>query len=118
MRISITDEETIILCAGIKTGVEHHLLELKKIFGDDGVELLGSIYNNIYKERAKPISVAKKNATKKANEKRTKYAKEKIVSAINILRLESKKITIYSVSKKAGVSYNTAKKYKNFIESK
>jgi len=50
-------------------------------------------------------------ATQKATEARTKRAKKKIDNAINILRLENKPITHYSISKVAGVSYNTVKKY-------
>ena len=57
------------------------------------------------------ISGAKINAAAKATEARTKQAKEKIDNAINILRLENKKITHYSISKMSAVSYNTVKKY-------
>jgi len=46
-----------------------------------------------------------------ATEARTKQAKEKIQNAINILRMEDKKLTHYSIAKMAGVSYVTVKKY-------
>ena len=52
-------------------------------------------------------------AAEKATEARTAKAKEKIQNAINILRMENKKITYYSVAKTAGVSYSTVKKYIN-----
>ena len=47
----------------------------------------------------------------KATEARTAKAKEKIQNAINILRMENKKITHYSIAKTAEVSYLTVKKY-------
>jgi len=50
-------------------------------------------------------------ATKKATAKRTATAKKKIQNAVNILRIENKKITHYSVAKTACVSYTTVKKY-------
>jgi len=56
-------------------------------------------------------STKKAIATEKATEARTKKAKEKIQNAINILRLENKKITHYSIAKTADVSYVTVKKY-------
>ena len=53
-----------------------------------------------------------------ATEARIKRTKEKIVNAINILRMENKEITPYQVAKEAEVSYNTAKKYlKSFNEN-
>ncbi len=56
-------------------------------------------------------SAKKMVATDKATEARTARAKEKIQNAINILRMENKKITHYSIAKTAGVSYLTVKKY-------
>jgi len=50
-------------------------------------------------------------STSKATEIRMKRVKEKIVNAINLLRLEGKKITAYAVSKTSGVCYQTVKKY-------
>jgi tagatose-1,6-bisphosphate aldolase len=52
-----------------------------------------------------------KSATEIATKKRIDSAKKKIQDAINMLRLENKKITYYSISKQADVSYNTVKKY-------
>jgi len=52
-------------------------------------------------------------AAMKATEARMKKTKEKIVNAINILRMENKEITPYQVAKVSGVSYNSAKKYNN-----
>ena len=63
-------------------------------------------------------SINKANAAEKATEARTAKAKEKIQNAINILRMENKKITYYSVAKTAGVSYSTVKKYISLDEMK
>lgn len=49
----------------------------------------------------------------RATESRTKAAKEKIQNAINILRMENKKITHYSIAQTSGVSFTTVKKYLN-----
>jgi len=57
-------------------------------------------------------------AAEKATEARTAKAKEKIQNAINILRMEDKKITYYSIAKTAGVSYSTVKKYISLDEMK
>ena len=58
-----------------------------------------------------PPSKKKIESAKRATEIRVKRVKEKINNAINLLRLENKEITPYSVAKIAGISYNTAKKY-------
>jgi len=66
-------------------------------------------------DRLRPRQHSEKiiKATQKATEARTKRAKKKIDNAINILRMENKPITHYSISKIAEVSYNTVKKYVN-----
>jgi len=56
-------------------------------------------------------SAKKQEAMRKATEHRSTIAKEKINNAINILRIENKNISIYSLSKTSGVAYNTIKKY-------
>jgi len=53
----------------------------------------------------------KRAATLKANKAKTQMSKAKVENAINFLKLEGKKPTAYNVSKLAGISYNTAKKY-------
>ncbi len=58
-----------------------------------------------------PPSPKKTDAAKRATAVRQKRTKEKIQNAINLLKLEGKEITAYSVAKTAGISYNTAKKY-------
>lgn len=79
--------------------------------------IIMSISERIKSEMLKPISIKKVNATKKATETRTKKAKYKITNALNLMRLEGKKININSVAIEAEVSYNTAKKYKDIILS-
>jgi len=56
-------------------------------------------------------SVNKMIAAETATEARTKKAKKKIQNAINLLRMQNKKITYYAISKEAGVAYLTVKKY-------
>ena len=47
----------------------------------------------------------------KATEKRSELAREKIQNAINLLRLENKEITTYSISKIGKVGFQTVQKY-------
>jgi len=62
-------------------------------------------------------SIYKMIAAETATEARTKKAKEKIQNAVNLLRMQNKKITYYAISKESGVAYQTVKKYmKNTIE--
>ena len=56
-------------------------------------------------------SVAKYTATIKATKARSKKAKEKIQTAIDILRMSNQKITHYSIAQTCGVSFTTVKKY-------
>ena len=66
----------------------------------------------IFKQIKKLYKSSKKQeAMRKATEHRSTIAKEKINNAINILRMENKNISIYSLSKTSGVAYNTIKKY-------
>jgi len=58
-----------------------------------------------------PPSQKKIESAHRATAIRQQRAKEKIQNAINLLKLEGKEITAYSVAKTAGVSYNTARKY-------
>lgn len=97
-----------------------HRIDLSK---DDYLELMDllskaklsrSLNDSMNGVRLIKNSDAKKNATKKATRVRTKIAKDKIQNAINILRLENRAITTYSVAQEAGVSYNTVKKYMDF----
>jgi len=117
MRFNMTTDDTIMLLAGIRTGIDHHKNDMLKIFDSDRIEMLERLYKEINRVNATPISTIKRNATLKANEIRVKKARRKIETAINLLRLENREITVYSVSKEAKVSYNTVKKYKYLIET-
>lgn len=79
-----------------------------------------TLYNRINEEFQKSVlSRTKKKikATVKANSVKKRRSKEAVENAVNILRLENKAITVYSVAKTAQISYNTAKKYKEFIQA-
>ena len=50
------------------------------------------------------------NANKAAKAKQAQ-AQEKVQNAINLLRLQGEEVNPYKISKLAGISYNTARKY-------
>ena len=58
-----------------------------------------------------PPSKKKVESAKRASKIKADRTKEKVINAINLLRLQGEKITPYKVAKISGVSYNTAKKY-------
>jgi Fic family protein len=58
-----------------------------------------------------PPSEKKVESAKRASEIKAKRAKEKVINAVNLLKLQGEHITTYKVAKTAGISYNTAKKY-------
>ena len=60
-------------------------------------------------------SQKKQKAATNATKLRVKMAKERIVNAVNILRMENKNISEYAVAKVSGCSINTVKKYRDFI---
>ncbi len=77
-----------------------------------------SLYNRFNEEFKKSIlscTPKKLKATSKANIAKRKKSRDSITNAVNLLRFEDKKITIYSVAKTAAISYNTAKQYEDFI---
>jgi len=53
----------------------------------------------------------KKEAAKKAANSRREKAREKIQNAINLLRMENKPITTYSISKVSGVHFQTVQRH-------
>lgn len=59
------------------------------------------------------ISDKKIKSTINATNSKIKKVKEKIENAINILRMENKKITHYSIAQTSKTSYSTVKKYLN-----
>jgi len=60
-----------------------------------------------------PPSKKKVESAKRASQIKANKAKEKVINAVNLLRLQGEEITPYKVAKTAGISYNTAKKYLN-----
>lgn len=77
-----------------------------------------SLYNRINEEFKKSVlscTPKKIKATTKANIAKRKKSQKLITNAVNLLRFEDRKITVYSVAKTAEISYNTAKQYKDFI---
>jgi Fic family protein len=58
-----------------------------------------------------PPSPKKVESAKRASKIKANRAKEKVINAVNLLKLQGEHITAYKVAKTAGISYNTAKKY-------
>lgn len=96
-RIDLTKEEYETLLAKTSNATEENTIRV----------------NHTLKDSVKIIKPSKKKteAASTATQARTKRAKEKITNAINILRMENKPITAYSIAKESGVSFNTVKKY-------
>jgi len=68
----------------------------------------------IEKHSAKiPPSKKKIESAKRASRIKADRTKEKVINAVNLLRLQGEEITPYKVAKTANISYNTAKKYLN-----
>jgi len=91
-----------------KREIDELVTALKKNTPNDIVKRLLKILESL-EERKTSDKVTK--ATNKATATRTAQAKAKIQNAVNLLRMENKKISYYSVAKTAGVSYSTVKKY-------
>lgn len=93
-RVDFTEDEMIFLRANLNSG-------------NAPKELVNKLWG------AKPYHISKKkrSATQKATETRSKKAKDKINNAINLLQLENKPITHYSIAQTSGVSFNTVKKH-------
>ena len=85
---------------------------------EEDVIMFNEIKEKVNNPKKIKRSVKKLMATDKATEARTAKAKEKIQNAINILRMENKKLTHYSIAKQAEVSYLTVKKYISLNEIK
>lgn len=111
MRITISWEEASELRTVINS--INYGTELTK----EQKELLKAFEVQLRKEMNKIPSKKKIKATKKATDTRVKAAKIKIFNALNMMRMEGKKINVTAVAREAGVSYNTAKKYRAVIEA-
>ena len=86
-------------------------VKLIKLYDEDDLIMLNELKEIINNPKKIKHSSKKYVAAIEATEARTAKAKKKIQNAINILRMENKKLTHYSIAKTAGVSYITVKKY-------
>ena len=95
---------------GYKISIEKKAFKAKKEMPND----LRWAIEIIEKYGAKlPPSKKKVESAKRASQIKANKAKEKVINAVNLLRLQGEEITSYKVAKTAGISYNTAKKYLN-----
>ena len=89
----------------------NEILKLKLLLEENKSSELTSILDKVDNIKIIKSSDKKKIAIDKARETRSQKIKVKIQNAINILRLEDKKITHYSIAKVGKVSYITVKKH-------
>jgi len=61
-------------------------------------------------------SEKQKRAAATATATRVEKAQEKILNAVNLLKMKNKSITEYAIAKDSGCSINTVKKYREFIQ--
>lgn len=95
--------------------------EFKKFYRDTDIpkkdlEIVEKLLEKMLDEKAKATSKKKQRAMAKATKKRSEVLKSKITNAINLLRMQGDALTANAVAKEAGVSFNTVKKYKEFID--
>jgi len=95
MRLTLNDDE---------------VLELMKAISKVNYPLYTKIQNQYDADISRDIT-KKQSSILEATKSRERIAKAKINNAINLLRLEDKKITTYAIAKESGCSYNTVKKY-------
>lgn len=107
-RIDLTESEYLLLLEYF----DFERLETKKHI-DTAQTLLEALRN----PKDIEYSFKKFRASEIATASRSKKAKEKIQNAINILRMENKNITHYSIAQTSGVSFNTVKKYITDIDN-
>ena len=89
---------------------------LKKIITNAKIDNHNPKYFNSLIEKIENPKIIKKSQKKTEAAKKVALNKEdksikKIANAIDVLKLFGKKITMYSIAKEAGISYNTAKKH-------
>ena len=89
--------------------LENEYNELKKAIN------LKEINDELLEKLNNPLKIYKTNSKLKAvqlaSKKRSEIAKEKVINAINLLRLENSPISYANIQKVSGVSFNTVKKY-------
>ena len=93
------------------TLTDYEVASIVVILDNSGLEENKELAEKVRKQMTRPVKQSKRNATKKAIEVKKQQTQDKITNAVNLMRLEGEKITAYGVAKKAGISYNSAKKY-------
>lgn len=84
--------------------------------GDKKYILLNNIKNKIDNSSLSGASFKQIKSLNGVAKKKELNSKTKIQNSINLLLLYSKTISVYSVAKESGMSYNTVKKYKEMIK--
>jgi len=110
MRLTIDTDTAISLKIKLENILKSDLANNIDFTDDDNKEIR-QLIKQIEANLTKPKSSAKQRAAQKATNIRQERAKEKIRNAVNLLHLENAKVNVNSVSKKAGVAYNTVKRY-------
>ena len=82
-----------------------------ELFNDKDKDAVILLINKLKNAKVIKESPKKKEAVATARAKRSEKVKFAIQNAINLLRMEDREITAYSVAKEANISYNTARKY-------
>ncbi len=95
MRLTLNDDE---------------VLQLMKAISKINFKLYEKIQAQYNEDISRDIT-KKQSSIKEATKTRERVAKDKIINAINLLRIEDKPLTAYQVAKESGCSYNTVKKY-------
>lgn len=103
-RIDLTESEYLLLLEYF----DFARLEEKK-----HIDTAQTLFEALKSPKDIEYSFKKFRASETATRARSTKAKEKIQNAINILRMEGKNITHYSIAQMSGVSFNTVKKYIN-----
>ena len=106
-RYNISKEENETLKAGIK----YLLAVLSKNRSQDSFNKIVDLKNILEKVKHIEVSDKKTNATSKARAVNIEKSLNKVRKAYVKLKQEGKRITIYSISKEAKISHQTAKKY-------
>ena len=107
MRLTLSKDNAISLM----TSIQIHQKYLQMILDKKTFDILDNIKNQIEKDLNTPAHHNKKLAAKRATIIRQERAKDKIRNAVNLLHFLNAKVNVNSVAKKAGVAYNTVKKY-------
>jgi len=85
--------------------------KLKNLLKDEDLKNFNEIFDLISKFELSSKTEKKSKAAEKATEARIEKVKEKINNAINLLKLENKKLNFHNIAKTANVAYLTVRKY-------